>query len=428
MSFREDFNSIIEFGPFNERMRQAGEWGKKALDKATVMGEQAIVKGKKAAYNMDAFGIKSADLGKRYEAGAKRAQAKADFKANVRETRGDDISVPEADALWNRQRVDEMRANRRQGKANEANKLSKARQWQWGAGVGGLGLIGVTQGMRKQEYCADLRDIIEFALHRKITKRTHQAKDINDFIEKHRKPSDEEKPKTSVKQFKSELKGIVEFARGDQLARYWSIPKGDFLKGTRGAQYAADATRYSRKYHGAYSKSNYGEARTRGVLQAKMTQQENGNTLASAPAFKKRDLAKDLKKALAMRKRIDANKARMEAAGIQFSNGLLDRVTAHDPRLGRNVLVDAEVIKALLKDRKARSVRLQDLKERDSTGYSKQRQRRANTSKPIIIDAHGNVIDGRHRTLKLKAQGKRTAKAITATSRDIEKARVIHRL
>lgn len=93
------------------------------------------------------------------------------------------------------------------------------------------------------------------------------------------------------KQFKAELRDIIEFARGDRIAKFWDIPQANFIKGTRNAQYAARETARTRSSYGraaGYAKGMFGQSRTRGVIKAKITQQNNKTSEYLVPAYKPR--------------------------------------------------------------------------------------------------------------------------------------------
>lgn len=121
----------------------------------------------------------------------------------------------------------------------------------------------------------------------------------------------------------------------------------------------------------------------------------------------------------------------VDQRGMVHSNNVIaDRATAYHPKLGRNVLIDADVLTGIVGHRKGRLMPLDKLRARGkgTEGYSSERQRLADITKPLIIDSQSNVIDGRHRHLKLVEKGRFNARVVRATAKEIEKAAIIQRL
>lgn len=89
------------------------------------------------------------------------------------------------------------------------------------------------------------------------------------------------------------------------------------------------------------------------------------------------------------------------------------------------VLVDVNKLHQITKDRKPHQFNLKDIKggTESSPGFSEDRLKSADTSFPILIDSKNELVDGRHRKLKLIRQGKTIGNVIKLTQDDINFAK-----
>ena len=83
-------------------------------------------------------------------------------------------------------------------------------------------------------------------------------------------------------------------------------------------------------------------------------------------------------------------------------------------------IYDIEALIKLVKNRKSIRVKLPKANRSSSTGFSKKRYKETNVKFPILILNTGELIDGRHRVLKLKDKGYFETQAIIITKEDLK--------
>jgi hypothetical protein len=105
--------------------------------------------------------------------------------------------------------------------------------------------------------------------------------------------------------------------------------------------------------------------------------------------------------------------------------GIQSEAEAWSPEDNKYVLVDVNKLHQVTKNRKSRSFKLKDIKggTENSPGFSEERLKKTDTKFPILIDSKDEIVDGRHRKLKLMRQGKKTGKVIKLTQDDINFAK-----
>jgi hypothetical protein len=105
--------------------------------------------------------------------------------------------------------------------------------------------------------------------------------------------------------------------------------------------------------------------------------------------------------------------------------GIQSEAEAWSPEDNNYVLIDVNKLHQITKNRKSQSFKLEDIKggTENSPDFSKERLKDTDTNFPILIDSKDEIVDGRHRKLKLMRQGKKIGKVIKLTQDDINFAK-----
>jgi hypothetical protein len=105
--------------------------------------------------------------------------------------------------------------------------------------------------------------------------------------------------------------------------------------------------------------------------------------------------------------------------------GIQSEAEAWSPEDNDYVLVDVNKLHQITKNRKSQPFNLKDIKggTEDSPDFSEERLEVTDTRFPILIDSINELVDGRHRKLKLIRQGETLGQVIKLTQDDINFAR-----
>jgi hypothetical protein len=105
--------------------------------------------------------------------------------------------------------------------------------------------------------------------------------------------------------------------------------------------------------------------------------------------------------------------------------GIQSEAEAWSPEDNNYVLVDVNKLHQITKDRTPQSFKLKDIKggTENSPGFSEERLKKTDTKFPILIDSKDEIVDGRHRKLKLMRLGEKVGQVIKLTQDDINFAK-----